>query len=198
MKNIRSAAAMAVLAGAAVLAANAAEAHALSLEECAEGSDFIKNAALARDEGMQERQFVAQFQADVQALQRLPAELRWFVQDKDDEVFLLSAVQEVFRKPKPATVHQAQFAPGKNVSPAPRRRFRQFDSRVLPHVSDRWKTDARGHSRRQYDQPLTGMLARKGDAGIGVRPAHGQPDVIALQKKLGMVPAEVQQALGDE
>jgi predicted GNAT superfamily acetyltransferase len=110
MKNIRSAAAMAVLAGAAVLAANAAEAHALSLEECAEGSDFIKNAALARDEGMQERQFVAQFQADVQALQRLPAELRWFVQDKDDEVFLLSAVQEVFRKPKPATVHQAQFA----------------------------------------------------------------------------------------
>jgi predicted GNAT superfamily acetyltransferase len=110
MKNIRSAAAMAVLAAAAVLAANAAEAHALSLEECSEGSDFIKNAALARDEGMQERQFVAQFQADVQALQRLPAELRWFVQDKDDEVFLLSAVQEVFRRPKPATVHQAQFA----------------------------------------------------------------------------------------
>jgi hypothetical protein len=110
MKNIRSAAAMAVLAAAAMLAANAAEAHALSLEECSEGSDFIKNAALARDEGMQERQFVAQFQADVQALQRLPAELRWFVQDKDDEVFLLSAVQEVFRKPKPATVHQAQFA----------------------------------------------------------------------------------------
>ncbi|MDB5760192.1 MAG: hypothetical protein JWM30_3481 [Burkholderia sp.] len=110
MKNIRSAAAMAVLAAAAMLAANAAEAHALSLEECSEGSDFIKNAALARDEGMQERQFVAQFQADVQALQRLPAELRWFVQDKDDEVFLLSAVQEVFRKPKPATIHQAQFA----------------------------------------------------------------------------------------
>jgi predicted GNAT superfamily acetyltransferase len=110
MKNIRSAAAMAVLAAAAMLAANAAEAHALSLEECSEGSDFIKNAALARDEGMQERQFVAQFQADVQALQRLPAELRWFVQDKDDEVFLLSAVQDVFRRPKPATVHQAQFA----------------------------------------------------------------------------------------
>jgi len=110
MKNIRSAAAMSILAAAAMLAANAAQAHPLSLEECAEGGDFIKNAALARDEGMQERQFVAQFQADVQALQRLPAELRWFVQDKDDEVFLLSAVEDVFRKPKPATVHQAQFA----------------------------------------------------------------------------------------
>jgi len=110
MKNIRSAAAMSILAAAAILAANAAQAHPLSLEECAEGGDFIKNAALARDEGMQERQFVAQFQADVQALQRLPAELRWFVQDKDDEVFLLSAVEDVFRKPKPATVHQAQFA----------------------------------------------------------------------------------------
>ena len=109
MKNIRSAA-MTVIAATAMLAAGAAQAHPLSLEECAEGGDFIKNAALARDEGMQERQFVAQFQADVQALQRLPAELRWFVQDKDDEVFLLSAVEDVFRKPKPATVHQAQFA----------------------------------------------------------------------------------------
>lgn len=80
------------------------------MQECAEGSDFIRNAALARDEGMPERHFVAQFQADVQALQRLPAELRWFVQDKDDEAFLLAAVQDVFRKPRPAAVHQAQFA----------------------------------------------------------------------------------------
>ncbi len=110
MKNIRSAVALAVLAAAGPLATPALHAHALSLDECAEGSDFIRNAALARDEGMQERQFVAQFQADVQALQRLPAELRWFVQDKDDEVFLLSAVRDVFRKPRPAPVHQAQFA----------------------------------------------------------------------------------------
>ena len=110
MKNLHSAAAMAVLAAAGMLATSTAQAHALSLDECAEGSDFIRNAALARDEGMQERQFVAQFQADVQALQRLPAELRWFVQDKDDEVFLLSAVRDVFRKPRPAPVHQAQFA----------------------------------------------------------------------------------------
>ena len=109
MKNIRSAA-MTVLAATVMLAAGAAQAHPLSLEECAEGGDFIKNAALARDEGMQERQFVAQFQADVQALQRLPAELRWFVQDKDDEAFLLAAVQDVFQKPKPAAVHHAQFA----------------------------------------------------------------------------------------
>ncbi len=110
MKRIRSAAAAAIVAAAGLLAMPAAQAHALSLDECSEGSDFIRNAALARDEGMPERQFIAQFQADVQALQRLPAELRWFVQDKDDERFLLSAVLEVFRKPKPATVHQAQFA----------------------------------------------------------------------------------------
>jgi hypothetical protein len=110
MKRLRNAAAMTIFAAAGMLAAPAVDAHALSLEECAEGSDFIRNAALARDDGMTERQFVAQFHADVQALQRLPAELRWFVQDKDDEIFLLSAVQEVFRKPRPAEVHQAQFA----------------------------------------------------------------------------------------
>lgn len=110
MKKIRNAVATAIVAIAGALAAPAGYAHDLSMNECAEGSDFIRNAALARDEGMPERQFIAQFQADVQALQRLPAELRWFVQDKDDEVFLLSAVQDVFRKPKPAPVHQAQFA----------------------------------------------------------------------------------------
>ena len=110
MKNPVSAVAAAVIATAGMLAPFAVHAHALSISECAEGSDFIKNAALARDDGMPEFQFVAQFKADVQALQRLPAELRWFVQDKDDEAFLLSAVQDVFRQPKPATVHQAQFA----------------------------------------------------------------------------------------
>jgi len=110
MKRIRSAVAAAIVAVAGTLAPFAVHAHALSMEECSEGSDFIGNAALARDDGMPERQFVAQFQADVQALQRLPAELRWFVQDKDDEVFLLSAVKDVFRKPKPAAVHKAQFA----------------------------------------------------------------------------------------
>jgi hypothetical protein len=110
MKRIRSVVALAVVAAAGTLVTPAVHAHALSLDECTEGSDFIRNAALARDESMPERQFVAQFQADVQALQRLPAELRWFVQDKDDEAFLLSAVRDVFRKPKPAPVHQAQFA----------------------------------------------------------------------------------------
>ncbi len=110
MKEIRHAAVVAVVAAAATLMPFAVHAHAPSMQECAEGSDFIRNAALARDEGMPERQFVAQFQADVQALQRLPAELRWFVQDKDDEAFLLAAVQDVFQKPKPAAVHHAQFA----------------------------------------------------------------------------------------
>jgi hypothetical protein len=110
MKTIRNAVALAVVAAAGTLATPALHAHALSLDECSEGSDFIRNAALSRDQGMPERQFVAQFQADVQALQRLPAELRWFVQDRDDEFFLLSAVQDVFRQPRPAAVHQAQFA----------------------------------------------------------------------------------------
>lgn len=110
MKRIVSAVAAALIAVGVVLTPLAANAHELTLAECSEGSDFIRNAALSRDEGLKERAFIAQFQADVQSLQRLPAELRWFVQDKEDEDFLLQAVQDVFRRPKPAAVHQAQFA----------------------------------------------------------------------------------------
>ena len=106
---IRTALTAMALAG-ALLAPIGAQAHPPTMAECAEGSDFIRNAALARDEGMQESQFVAQFHADVQALQRLPAELRWFVQDEDDEAFLLAAITDVFRRPRPASAHQAQFA----------------------------------------------------------------------------------------
>ncbi len=110
MKRIASTVAAALIAAGAALTPLAANAHELTLAECSEGSDFIRNAALSRDEGLPEKQFIAQFQADVQALQRLPTELRWFVQDKDDEAFLLAAVTDVFRRPKSAAVHQAQFA----------------------------------------------------------------------------------------
>ena len=109
MKGMKWAAAAALIVSSA-LAPIAAGAHELTPTECSEGSDFIRNAALSRDDGMPERQFIAQFQADVQALQRLPVELRWFVQDKDDEAFLFAAVTDVFRRPKAAAVHQAQFA----------------------------------------------------------------------------------------
>lgn len=83
--------ATAILVIGAALAPFALHAHALSVDECSEDREFIRNATLARDNGMAERQFIAQF-----------------VHDKDDEVFRLLAVQDVF--PRPAAVNRAQFA----------------------------------------------------------------------------------------
>lgn len=84
-------------------------AHQLSKLECNEGSDFIKNAALARDGGMQEARFLDQIRDDIEVIKGLPRELRWFVQDEEDAEFLLRAATEVFRDPKEASVHQSDF-----------------------------------------------------------------------------------------
>jgi len=84
-------------------------AHQLSKMECTEGSDFIKNAALARDSGMKEARFIDQIRDDIEVIKSLPRELRWFVQDEEDAAFLLTAATEVFREPKEARVHQSDF-----------------------------------------------------------------------------------------
>ena len=84
-------------------------AHQLSKLECSEGSDFIKNAALARDGGMKEARFLDQIRDDIEVIKGLPRELRWFVQDQEDADFLLAAATAVFRDPKEALVHQSDF-----------------------------------------------------------------------------------------
>lgn len=84
-------------------------AHQLSKLECSEGSDFIKNAALARDGGMQETRFLDQIRDDIEVIKGLPRELRWFVQDQEDADFLLAAATAVFRDPKEALAHQSDF-----------------------------------------------------------------------------------------
>jgi hypothetical protein len=84
-------------------------AHSASQEECKEGSEFIRNAALSRDNGMDGRAFIAQALADFEAIKAFPAELRWFVQDQDDERFLLAAVKEVFERPQAPTTHERVF-----------------------------------------------------------------------------------------
>jgi len=84
-------------------------AHQLSKLECREGSDFIKNAALARDGGMNEARFIGQIRDDIEVIKGLPRELRWFVQDEEDADFLLAAAANVFREPKEALAHQSDF-----------------------------------------------------------------------------------------
>ena len=84
-------------------------AHELSIQECVEGGEFIKNAALARDRGVSESYFISKIRDDIEVIQGFPRELRWFVQDEDDAVFLIEAAASVFQQPKLPRMHQAEF-----------------------------------------------------------------------------------------
>jgi hypothetical protein len=92
-----------------MLAPAGAAAHQPSPKECVEGGDFIKNAALARDRGMPEESFIGKIQEDIEVIRAFPPHMRWFVQDDEAAEFLLAAATEVFRKPRPASRHQADF-----------------------------------------------------------------------------------------
>ena len=102
-----------VIAGATIAAALSlavgAAAHPLSREECAEGGDFIKNAALSRENGMDGMTFLARTIEDFAAIKSFPPSLRWFVQDQYDEDYLLKAVADVFSNPREPQAHQTNF-----------------------------------------------------------------------------------------
>ncbi len=80
-----------------------------SLTECLEGSDFVGNAALSRDNGISEQKFVARLQEDFTLIHAFPQELRWFVHDDDDEAYLLGATREVFEHPVLPEQHRRAF-----------------------------------------------------------------------------------------
>ena len=80
-----------------------------SLTECFEGSDFIGNAALARDAGMSEQKFIDRMQQDFTIIHAFPQELRWFAHDVDDESFLLDAARDVFDRPALPEEHRRVF-----------------------------------------------------------------------------------------
>jgi hypothetical protein len=89
--------------------AGSATAHPLSREECTEGSDFIKNAALSRENGMDGMTFLARTIEDLALIKSFPPTLRWFVQDQHDEDYLLAAVADVFSNPREPQMHQSRF-----------------------------------------------------------------------------------------
>jgi hypothetical protein len=91
------------------LCADFAAASRPSMTECFEGSDFIANAALSRDAGMSSEAFLGRMEEDFVAIQTFPSELRWFVHDDDDEIFLLSEAREVFFHPAAADSHRRMF-----------------------------------------------------------------------------------------
>src|ERR1700686_3658523 len=74
-------------------------AHTLTLAECTEGGEFIRNAALARDNGITREFFIDKLVEDLALIQSFPPQLRWFVQDSGDEKLLSEAVFKVFDEP---------------------------------------------------------------------------------------------------
>lgn len=84
-------------------------AHSLTKAECNEGGEFIRNAALARDNGITREFFVNKLAEDLMIIQSYPPSMRWFVQDASDEKFLSDAVFRVFDEPMKAEQHEASF-----------------------------------------------------------------------------------------
>ena len=95
----------AVLGGFCVCAA----AHKLTLRECIEGSDFIKNAALSRDNGITREAFLDRLEVDLRTIRQYPPQLRWFAQDPEDETMLMEAARTVFDSPRAPESHQSDF-----------------------------------------------------------------------------------------
>ena len=79
------------------------------MAECLEGSDFIANAAVARDNGIARDAFVDRLEADMTLIHAFPPELRWFVKDADDERFLHAQVETVFDAPAAPADHRNAF-----------------------------------------------------------------------------------------
>jgi hypothetical protein len=99
----------AILAAGLLVASPSVWPHDYSLDECLEGSDFIRNAALSRDNGLSRAEFIDRMYADIALIQAFPKELRWFVQDEDDAALLLGHAAEVFDEPRAPESHQTTF-----------------------------------------------------------------------------------------
>jgi len=86
-----------------------AAALTVTSEECGEGADFIRNAALSRDNGIRADEFLGRLEGDLVAIRSVPAPLRWFARDADDEALLRTAAVDVFVTPRRAAEHHADF-----------------------------------------------------------------------------------------
>ena len=84
-------------------------AHDLTLDECREGSDFIMHAAMSRENGMTREAFLERMESDIRMIQAFPPQLRWFVQDEEDEQLLTWAARLVFDSPREPESHQSEF-----------------------------------------------------------------------------------------
>lgn len=74
--------------------------------ECEEAGDFIRNAALSRDNGMKKEVFISRLEDDLATIRAFPPALRWFARTRSDEAFLLEEARKVFDEPREAGEHR--------------------------------------------------------------------------------------------
>lgn len=84
-------------------------AHPFTFEECKEASDFVKNTAIARDNGIPESILIDRISDNIEILRSLPSQLHRYIQDDDDAKLLINAAINVFQHPKSAHAHQVDF-----------------------------------------------------------------------------------------
>ena len=98
-----------IVAAAFLIASGPAFAHKPSAAECMEAGDFIRNAALSRDNGTTRKFFLDHLRDDYEMIRAFRPEERWFVMDVDDEEFLQAEVELVFDSPLPGEQLRADF-----------------------------------------------------------------------------------------
>jgi hypothetical protein len=79
------------------------------IEECLEAGEFIRNAALSRDNGISREHFMSRLFEDFMAIRAFPPQLRWFVRNELDEELLAGAAERVFDAPQPPLRHEIEF-----------------------------------------------------------------------------------------
>lgn len=79
------------------------------IEECLEAGEFIRNAALSRDNGISREYFMTRLSDDLIAIRAFPPQLRWFVRNELDEALLTGAAERVFDAPQLPRRHEIEF-----------------------------------------------------------------------------------------
>jgi hypothetical protein len=64
--------------------------------ECSEGGEFIRNAAISRDNGLPKDAFLRHLIADLSMIRGLPERMRWFAGDQADESLLVLHAERVY------------------------------------------------------------------------------------------------------
>ena len=77
--------------------------------ECREGGEFIRNAAMSRDNGLPEDTFLTRLIADLSMIRALPEAVRWFARDEADESLLIRHAERVYAERMSARDNEEAF-----------------------------------------------------------------------------------------